>query len=441
MTEESTEPTSRLHTVMFVDDEEPLLVAFKRVCRNTGWKIITASSGREGIDYLTTEPVDIIVSDMKMPEMDGAEFLERASKMSPQSVRILLTGYADIESTVAAINQGKIYSYLSKPWDNDELKETIKKALYVKELEQEKDRLNALAQQKNDELQELNDSLEDKVLTRTKQLQKLYYKLKESYASIVEVFANVIGIRSEDISAHSQRVANIARKIAEILKLSKETTEQIYFAGLLHDIGKIGMLDQFIRLPYDKVPKKQQLEYENHSIIGEAALMTISPLKEAAKYIRHHHENYDGSGFPDRLIQDEIPLGAQIIGIASYYDELASSMGEAEVLPEKEIRALLRAKAGSWFDEKLVQTFIDQLNAGLFSDIKAADRLLTSDDLLVGMTLSRDVKTPDGRMLLSKNKKLDTELIEKITGFQNDTDGMLSIYILNEDIPEDEIIR
>ena len=440
MTEELIASTPRPATVMFVDDEEPLLLALKRLCRNTGWKIITAPSGREGIDYLTTEPVDIIVSDMRMPGMDGVEFLERAAQISPQSVRILLTGYADIESTIAAINQGKIYSYLSKPCDNDELKETIKKALYVKELEQEKERLSVLSQQQNEELHALNNSLEETVQSRTKQAYKLYYKLKESYANIVEAFANVLGIRNEDISAHSKRVADIARKIAEVLELSKETTEQIYFAGLLHDIGKIGMSDQLIRLPYEKIQKQQQIEYKKHSILGEASLMAIEPLNEAARYIRHHHENYDGSGFPDHLIRDEIPLGAQIIAIASYYDELASNTGEQEILPDEKIRAMIRAKAGSWFDEKLVQTFVNQLNAGLFTDNKALDRLLTSDSLLVGMTLSRDIRTADGRMLLSKNKKLNAGLIAKIAGFQNDIKGMLSIYILNEDVPDSEII-
>lgn len=432
---------TRTPTVMFVDDEEPLLVAFKRVCRSTGWKVITASSGRRGIDYLTTEPVDVIVSDMRMPEMDGAEFLERAAAMSPQSVRILLTGYADIDSTISAINQGKIYSYLSKPWDNEELKETIKKALYIKELEQEKERLLALTKQQNDELQVLNDSLDKQVQKRTKQLQLLYYKLKDSYTNIVEVFASVLGIRSEDISSHSQRVANIARKIAEVLELGRETIDQIYYAALLHNIGKIGMSDQLIGLPYEKVPNNQKAEFEKHCILGQATLMGIEPLTEAATYIRHQHENYDGSGFPDRLVHDKIPLGAQIIAIASYYDQLASGVGEQEVLNDKEIRSQLRAKAGSWFDEKLVQTFTDQINAGLFADNKALDRLLTSEDLLVGMVLSRDVRTPDGRMLLSKNKTLTPELIDKITQFQTDSDGMLSIYVLNEDIPESEIIR
>jgi len=150
-----------------------------------------------------------------------------------------------------------------------------------------------------------------------------------------------------------------------------------------------------------------------------------------ALYIRHHHESFDGKGFPDRLCGDEIPFGAQLIGLASYYDELSSGSYGREPLSGDELDKALRAKAGNRFDEPLMLSFFEQLHHGNLSEGKAVDRLLVADDLEEGMILSRDVYTPDGRMILSRNKELSDKVIAKIRGFQRETDGLLQICVFN----------
>lgn len=427
---DGTETTNQL-TLLFVDDEASVLSSLKRVCRGTGWNILIAESGEKGLEILQSEAIDLIVSDMRMPEMDGAEFLEKAAELSPQTVRILLTGYSDMESTIAAINQGKIYSYIAKPWDNDELKEILSRALRAKQLELEKERLEQLTHQQNEELKALNGSLEAKVAKRTEQLSQANSKLSEAYRSSVEVFSSLLEVRSEDTSGHGKRVTEISYSIAAKLILEDSVIEQIYFAALLHDIGKLALSDQLMSLGYQHMDRKQQLLYEKHSSIGEAALMGVKYLNEAATYIRQHHEHLDGSGYPDGLIGEDITLGAQIISLASYYDDLVSGVTTGEPMDGVAARAALAEKSGIWFKEELLQILFNLLDDGSLSGTKSADRLLNIEDLEPGMTLSRDVYTPDGPLLLSKGKVLDDDLIEKIMNFQRDRNTLLSLYVIN----------
>ena len=115
--------------VLFVDDEKSILVALRRLCSNTGWDIYTAESGDGGLAIIDEHTIDLVVSDMRMPRMNGAEFLEQVVERSPSTVRILLTGYSEVTATLAAIDKGKIFCHCTKPWDNDEFKEILNQAI------------------------------------------------------------------------------------------------------------------------------------------------------------------------------------------------------------------------------------------------------------------------------------------------------------------------
>lgn len=132
--------TSNQQTLLFVDDEANILSALKRLFRPFNYKILTAGSGMQGLELMEKERIDLVISDMRMPEMDGAQFLEQVRMKWPDTVRMLLTGYADISSAVAAINKGEIYRYISKPWEDNELTATVKQALERKQLEIEQRR-------------------------------------------------------------------------------------------------------------------------------------------------------------------------------------------------------------------------------------------------------------------------------------------------------------
>src|SRR5574337_781975 len=203
-------------TLLLVDDEPSILSSLRRLLRPVGYRIHTAESGRAGLELLEREPVDLVISDMRMPEMDGAKFLEQVRLRWPQTMRLLLTGYADMSSTIAAINRGEIYRYVAKPWDDNELMLIVRDALEHRRLENENARLLALTQEQNDALRELNSSLEEKGRERTTELEQVNSflnvandKLKQNFVVSIKMFTGLMELRGGAMAGHSRRVADL----------------------------------------------------------------------------------------------------------------------------------------------------------------------------------------------------------------------------------------
>ena len=154
-------------TLLAVDDEPNILAALRRVFRATGWRILTAGHAQEALALLAAEPVDAVLSDMRMPDMNGVQLLERVSQNWPRTARLLLTGQADLDATIAAINLGQLHRYISKPWNDEELVQTLRQVAERQQLEADKHALVGLTQLQNDELKALNKGLESRVALRT----------------------------------------------------------------------------------------------------------------------------------------------------------------------------------------------------------------------------------------------------------------------------------
>ena len=219
--------TEQAMQLLFVDDELNILNSIKRLFRKSKWNVFVANSGKEGLKVLEEKAIDLVVSDMRMPEMDGAEFLSSVRKFWPGTERILLTGYSDLESTIRAVNDSHIFAYVSKPWDERELRMVIERALERKSLRDERDHLQILTKKQNKELKSLNATLEDKVVERTAQLSKAHESLKQthiklerSYFSAVPVFASLIQSREMGDVGHSRRVADLVRQFAKQIDIS-----------------------------------------------------------------------------------------------------------------------------------------------------------------------------------------------------------------------------
>ena len=157
-------------TILCVDDEPNILSALRRLFRPHGYRMLTADSGAAGLAVLESEAVDLVISDMRMPQMDGAQFLAQVRQRWPGTMRLLLPGYADVQSILDAINHGEIYRYVTKPWDENDIVLVVRHALERRALEQDKLRLEALTASQNAQLLVLNASLEEKVAVRTQQL-------------------------------------------------------------------------------------------------------------------------------------------------------------------------------------------------------------------------------------------------------------------------------
>src|SRR5450830_265110 len=217
MTESSTPPEASapsVPTLLCVDDEPNILSALKRLFRGKGWQVLSAEGGQTALALLETQNVDLVISDMRMPEMDGAQFLTQVRARWPDTVRLLLTGHSDINAIIEAINRGEIYRYITKPWDDNDIVLIVRQALERQVLELEKKRLEALTAHQNQELVTLNASLEAKVEARTTELRISNELLQVANERLKASFVTSIEMRGGNLAGHSRRVGDLSRKIA-----------------------------------------------------------------------------------------------------------------------------------------------------------------------------------------------------------------------------------
>ncbi|MGV6851516.1 MAG: HD domain-containing phosphohydrolase [bacterium] len=414
--------TKTVPKLLFVDDELNILSAIKRLFRKEAWDIKTANSGQQGLVLLEEQAFDLVVSDMRMPEMDGAEFLAAVIEKWPKTERVLLTGYADLESTIRAVNDSHIFAYVSKPWDERELRMVIDRALERKFLRDERDELQELTRQKNEQLKELNETLEDKVKKRTAELtiahetlKKTHQKLERSYFAAVPVFASLIQSREIGIEGHSRRTADFARQMAIQLDLGDIKMRDIYLAGLLHDIGSVQLPDEILSKPMSRFSFAEREQWRKHPVIGEALLISMEPLQGVAKIIRHHHEYYNGKGFPDKLKGEAIPLGARIISIVNDYDGLITGQILGESLSVADAAEYL--KDSPHYDPFLVTEFLKLLDAQGMRKDSVHELRLSPGELQPGMVLSRSLTSSNGLMLLAKGFCLEDTTIQRLRVF------------------------
>ena len=422
-------------TVLFVDDEPNILSSLRRLFRPLGYKVLTAESGAAGLQVLEQEArIDLVVSDMRMPEMDGARFLELVRERWPDTIRLLLTGYSDITSILAAINRGEIYRYITKPWDDNDIQLVVRHALERRALELEKDRLEALTRTQNDELKALNQSLEAKVEARTSELlssrdtiMEANKKLKSNFITTIKIFSGMIEMRGGNLAGHSRRVADLARRIAVKLGLPANEVQEVFIAGLLHDIGKIGFPDDLLNLPVNLVTGDHLGVFRKHPVRAEQLLMPLEDLRGVAAVLRSQMERYDGAGFPDAVAGPLIPLGARILALASDYDNLQlGALVQRRVL-EADARQIIYDSVGKRYDPKVVAAFRALLEGDPVEKVR--DLAAVSTYLKPGMVLSRDLVSAEGLMLLSADHVLDERMIGQVRDFESKNEVRLNIWI------------
>jgi response regulator RpfG family c-di-GMP phosphodiesterase len=425
--EQAAAPAAR---ILCVDDEPNILSSLRRLFRARGYRVLTAEGGAAGLALLENEPVDLVISDMRMPEMNGAQFLERVRERWPETVRLLLTGYADVQSILDAINRGEIYRYITKPWDDNDIVLLVRHALERQALERERQRLEALTRSQNDELKSLNATLELKVQERTAELKQALdslvasnEKLRVSFLTSIKVFSGMIELRGGHLAGHSRRVADLARRIALELGFDARATQEVFVAGLLHNIGKIGFPDDLLALPVSLMKGDNLGLYRKYPVRGEQLLMPLEDLQGAARLIRSHQERYDGAGYPDGLSGLNIPCGAQILALASDYENLQRGVLLQRSLRPDEAKDLVVRNSGTRYDPQVVKAF--RAVMGDAAEPAAESRpepravaTLAPEHLRPGMVIARDLVARDGFLLLSADHTLDERLIQQIKEYQ-----------------------
>ncbi|MHB8473351.1 MAG: HD domain-containing phosphohydrolase [Gammaproteobacteria bacterium] len=423
--------------VLFVDDEQNILASLRRLVRPQGYRVFIAASGAEGLEIIERESIDLVVSDMRMPGMDGAAFLAAVAQRRPDTVRILLTGYSDMASTIDAINKGGIYRYLTKPWEDNDLLLTVQSALKHKALERERDQLLELTRRQNEELKSFNAELEKRVEARTAEIKQTadmldlaYQELHTSYQTAIPVFANLVEMREGKGSGHGRRVAEMAKTLAQHLGLGEEAALDVYYAGLLHDIGAIGLPDRLVDKPLTSMSPQDRVLAEKHPQMGESALLALEPMAGAARLIRAHHERFDGRGFPDKLIGENIPLGARILAVVNEYDGLQRGTLFEDKLNPEQAAGFLKENSFKRYDPTVVEAFLKLLNVRAQKSAAARRHInVGTSDLRTGQVLARDLINHDNILLLTKGYRMTEAMIGKMRAYESDCGVTLQIYV------------
>ncbi|MCW8876823.1 MAG: response regulator [Kangiellaceae bacterium] len=417
------------NSILLVDDEKNILLSLRRLFRPVGYQVLTATSGAEGLQLIEDNPVDLIISDMRMPEMTGAEFLERVANQWPDIVRILLTGFSDVDSTIDAINKGKIYKYVTKPWDDTELKMTVSQALEMAKIRKERDSLQKLTQAQNVELKDLNSNLEQKVEARTADLNKAMGDLKSSYMASVKTFSSLIEMRKGLGAGESRKVAELARRLAIACGSGNSMAQSVMVAGLLHNIGKLSLPDNLICKPYLTLTEAEKKEVHKHPLIAESVLMGLEPLSETAKIIRSHHELYNGRGYPDHLAKGDIPVGACVLCVANEFEELKSGRLYKDRYSEEQAIEMIKKNSGIRYHPKVVEAFLKLFGAEEKKSTYTPERILKVMALRPGMVLSKDIVTQSQMLLLTKGRVLNEQLIEKLENYEVSLGDKLDVHV------------
>jgi putative two-component system response regulator len=303
----------RQSKVLIVDDDQFALQSMVRALGSESYQVVTAASGLEAIDLLRQDSFDLVLTDLKMPGVDGLVVLRKVREIAPQAVVLILTGYASLESAIEALRQGA-YDYLVKPCSDDELKLKITEGLKKVRLSKERTRAE-------------------------EELRQSYVKSRRTLEEIVHALASAVEMKDPYTAGHQRRVTQLACAIAKEMGLSEKQIEGLRIAAAIHDIGKINVPAEILRKPNALT----DLEYalvKTHSQVGHDVLKEIEFPWPVAQIVLQHHERMDGSGYPQGLSGDNIILEARILGVADVVEAMVShrpyraTLGICEALGE-----------------------------------------------------------------------------------------------------------
>ena len=307
--------------VLIVDDETANVRLLERLFRQY-YFCLTAFSGEEAMTLLDQHEVAVIITDQRMPHMTGIELLKKSAERRPHMVRILLTGYTDVEALVEAVNCGLVYMYVSKPWSNDDLKLRVSRA--VEHYENNKRQYSLAASH-----------------------ERLETRLKEMRSGWVRAMAGVLQLRDPRQYLHAIRVSKYAGLLGERLGLNEELLSDMTAAAFLHHLGTLATA----------VENEKLLAHERHTALAAEVVSCVAELKDTSDMIRYHYENFDGSGAPLGLIGDQIPLAARILRVANEFDLLTNPEDDEQALSHNAALEKLRRGSDRKFDPLVIQAF------------------------------------------------------------------------------------
>ncbi len=325
--------------VLVVDDEDPIRNALKKFLTQQQFEVYTAASGDEALAQLKRHRIALMLCDIRMPGTSGVDLVPHALETEPDLAILMLSAVNDATSAALCMQRGAM-DYLTKPVELADLGRAVQRALKRREMQLEN--------------RQLSSWLKEEVTTRTAELHRERMRLERIYTATLEALVNALEAKDPYLRGHSARVADLSATIASQMTLSDEDVEQIRVAGRLHDIGKIGTRESVMEKQGPLSPEEYD-HVKQHVIIGSQILAPLHHLGSVINHVRSHHERWDGSGYPDGLKGEDIPVGARVIGAAEVYDALTTSRPYQDKLTPEQAVEHMAALSGTVLDPKVYE--------------------------------------------------------------------------------------
>ncbi|MFO1487704.1 MAG: response regulator [Verrucomicrobiota bacterium] len=402
-------PAANRLPILIVDDEDIILSALQEILRRAGYEAITFADPLQAVAELKRRPFSVVITDQTMPGLSGLELLAEARQTQPFATRILITAVLSLDTVIEAINKGEIFRFIVKPWLREEFLATVQNAVQRYELICQNAHLQSATQSMNEQLVELNRSLEQQVklvAQQNQQLADMNAALEQNLLRSMELCVHTMQTFYPSLGNQSRRVSDLCKSIAQVLKLSPEDRRILESSALLHDIGLVGVQRHIIRKwqsEEEPLTPAEKALIEQHPILGQELAAFSSGLDRIGQIIRAHHENYDGSGYPDQLVGENIPWLARLLAVVVAF--AASPLTSSEAVEK------IKQAAGSKFDPEAVRALLRALTV---TPVSRQEREVTLTDLRPGMVLARGIYTSSGVMLVPEGQQLNATYIEKL---------------------------
>ncbi len=395
--------------ILLVDDESAALSLLQATLEHAGYEVIGHNSPLQALEEIKRRAFSVIISDQRMPELSGLELLAHASRLQPNATRVLVTAVLDLDTVIDAINKGEIFRFVVKPWLREEFLATVKNGVQRYELILQNNHLQAATQSMNQQLVDLNRSLEKQVklvAAQNQQLGEMNVALEQGLVRSMELCVHTMQTFYPLLGNQAQRAFQLCRSIAKLLELNARDTRILESSALLHDIGLVGVPRQIIKRwqeqPEALSPAEKSL-IEQHPILGQELATFGNELDEVGKIIRAHHENFDGTGYPDQLAGENIPWLARLLAVTVVY--ASNRLPDAEAINE------IKAAAGTIYDPEAVRAF---MRAQSVAVIPRKERQVMLSELRPGMVLAKGIHTYNGLLLVPEGQQLNATFIEKV---------------------------
>lgn len=397
--------------ILIVDDEPIVLAALKETLIREHYDVTATNSPARALDILHERQFAVIISDHRMPEMTGLDFLVEAKKIQPDTSRILITAVLSLPTIIDSINKGEIFRFLAKPWLREELTATVKNAVQRYELIDQNKRLTAETAELNARLAEANRALESQVQTLEEQktaLDQANASLATNFAKSLELVYRILNTYDPLLGNQIKVVTEIAAQMADTTYFSEEERHILRTSASLCDIGLIGVSREVLRNFRTKQPlgENESNILRNHPIYGQALASFVDNLTAVGDTIRAHHERWDGSGFPDGLKGENIPWTARCLAVAVAYVESG--------LPKDQAIEYILGQSGSGFDPEAVRLFLKVTH---LIQLPRQVKEILLEDLSPGMMLANGIYNPHGLLLVGEGQELTPATIAKIKNY------------------------